>query len=73
MTEIDLLLADCRELQHRGLLTFQQLQEYEASLVSASSPPDAIRKHVSLLLVQDANATLEHVRLQCNEQELESM
>ncbi|CAI5731046.1 unnamed protein product [Peronospora destructor] len=73
MTEIDLLLADCRELQHRGLLTSQQLEEDETSLASASTLPEIIRKRVSSLLVQDADATIEHVRLRCNEQELESM
>ncbi|CAI5714109.1 unnamed protein product [Peronospora effusa] len=73
MTEIDLLLADCRELQHRGLLTPDQLKEYETSLASASTLPELIRERVSSLLVQDADVTIERVRLRCNKQELESM
>ncbi|POM68734.1 Hypothetical protein PHPALM_15064 [Phytophthora palmivora] len=65
------LLADCRELQRRGLLTSHQLQEYEASL--ASSTPDAIRERVSALLLQEADDIVERVRLQRNEQEQETI
>ncbi|POM80079.1 Hypothetical protein PHPALM_2130, partial [Phytophthora palmivora] len=64
------LLADCRELQRRGLLTSQQLQEYEASLASSTS--DAIRERVSALLLQEAD-DVERVRLQRNEQEQETI
>ncbi|CAH0479037.1 unnamed protein product [Peronospora belbahrii] len=71
--EIDLLLANCRELHHRGLLTSEELKEYEASLLaSTTSSSDAIRKRVSSLLVQDADTIIERVRLRCNEQDQES-
>ncbi|KAG3073107.1 hypothetical protein PI125_g22329 [Phytophthora idaei] len=67
------LLADCRELKTRGLLSPQQLQEYEASLSSATSPPDAIRERVSALLIEEADAIVERVRMQSNEQEQETI
>ncbi|KAG7387699.1 hypothetical protein PHYPSEUDO_013826 [Phytophthora pseudosyringae] len=70
---MDTLLADCRELQRRGLLSSQQLQEYETSLSSASAPPDAIRERVSALLVQEADAIVERVRVQGNQQEQETI
>ncbi|KAL3662776.1 hypothetical protein V7S43_012179 [Phytophthora oleae] len=66
---MDTLLTDCRELQRRGLLSSQQLQEYESSLSSVSTPPDAIRERVSALLVQEADAIVERVRVQSNQQE----
>ncbi|KAE8892146.1 hypothetical protein PF005_g11900 [Phytophthora fragariae] len=64
------LLADCRELQRRGLLSAQQLQEFESF---ASSAPDAVRARVSALLVQEADAIVERVRLKCNQQEQETL
>ncbi|EGZ11814.1 hypothetical protein PHYSODRAFT_516298 [Phytophthora sojae] len=67
------LLADCRELQRRGLLSAQQLQELESSLGCAASAPDAVRERVSALLVQEADAIVERVRQQCNQQEQESL
>ncbi|KAL4156714.1 hypothetical protein PRNP1_005741 [Phytophthora ramorum] len=67
MTDLDRLLADCRELQRRGLLSAEQLQEYE------TSPADSLRERVSSLLVQEADAIVERVRLQSNEQEQETI
>ncbi|KAG1688899.1 hypothetical protein DVH05_002983 [Phytophthora capsici] len=70
---MDTFLADCRELQRRGLLSPQQLNEYESSLSSVSTPPDAIREHVSSLLVQEADSIVERVRVQSNQQEEQSI
>ncbi|KAG6610516.1 uncharacterized protein IUM83_06742 [Phytophthora cinnamomi] len=64
------LLADCRELRRRGLLSAQQLQELESA---ASGDEGALRARVSALLVQEAEAVVERVRLQCNQQEQEAL
>ncbi|OWZ07135.1 hypothetical protein PHMEG_00020510 [Phytophthora megakarya] len=61
---VETLVADCRELQRRGLLTQQQLEELEAT-----APSDALRERVSALLVQEADDIVERVRLQRNDQE----
>ncbi|KAI9989018.1 hypothetical protein PInf_022741 [Phytophthora infestans] len=58
---------------HRGLLSPQQLEEYEVSLSSASAPPDNVREHVSALLIQEVDAIVERVRVQSNEQEQETI
>lgn len=67
------LLADCQELQRRGLLSQLQLQQYEVILSASSSPPDDIRKHVSSILVQEADAIMERVRVQSNQQEQQAI
>ncbi|ETM51532.1 hypothetical protein L914_04649 [Phytophthora nicotianae] len=67
------VLDNCRELKTRGLLSLEQFTEYEASLSSASSPPDTLREHVSSLLVEEVDAIVERVRVQSNQQEQETI
>jgi fermentation-respiration switch protein FrsA (DUF1100 family) len=74
MTETETLLADCRELQRRGLLPSQELQELESELsTSGPAAPTAICGRVSALLVQEADAIVERVRLRSNQQENETI
>ncbi|KAI9914290.1 hypothetical protein PsorP6_007337 [Peronosclerospora sorghi] len=57
----------CDELHRRGLLSSQEVSEYKATLTSVASIPKPIHDHISSLLLQDIDATIENVRVQSND------
>ncbi|GMF27980.1 unnamed protein product [Phytophthora lilii] len=67
------LLDVCRELQRRGLLSAQQLQQFESALAAGGPAPDDVRARVAALLLQEAEAVVERVRLRGNQHEQESL